>query len=132
MTYQVPNKDCKINLDNVTYIKIRFVEDTLYSLDHKKGEKKHRLLFTEPKYYEENEYRSVFGYTYKESELKDEHIFIDGKIYELPRVEVYFLNSNKINIVCKTFEEAQQLYNDIDEKLNQYKKDEAKDIDGIA
>lgn len=119
MTYQVPNRDCKINLDNVTHIKIHFAEDVWYSLKHKKGDRKRRLPFTEPKYYEENIYQSVFGDLCTESELKNGHLFVDGKMYELPEVIVFLLDDKDVTITCKTLEEARQIYNDIDDKLNQ-------------
>ena len=119
MTYQVPNRDCKINLDNVTHIKIHFAEDGWYSLKHKKGDRKRRLPFTEPKYYEENMYESVFGDLIPESKLQNEHIFIDGKMYELPEVRVFLLDEKAVTITCRTLEEAHQIYNDIDDMLNQ-------------
>ena len=119
MTYQVPNRDCKINLNNVTHIKIHFAEDGWYSLKHKKGDRKRRLPFTEPKYYEENIYQSIFGDLYTESELKNEHLFVDGKMYELPEVRVFLLDEKAVTITCRTLEEAHQIYNDIDDMLNQ-------------
>ena len=118
MTYQVPNKNCKINLDNVTHIKIWFEEDTWYSLKHKKGDRKKRLPFLEPKYYEENIYQTFFGDLISESKLKDSHIFVNGKMYDFPEVKVYLMDDSIIKIECTSLEEAHQIYNDIDDMLN--------------
>ena len=76
------------------------------------------MPFTEPKYYEENIYQSVFGDLIPESKLQNEHIFVDGKMYDLPEVRVFLLDEKAITITCRTLEEAHQIYNDIDDKLN--------------
>ena len=53
------------------------------------------------------------------SELKDEHLFVDDKMYELPEVRVFLLDEKAVIITCRTLEEAHQIYNDIDDMLNQ-------------
>ena len=40
-------------------------------------------------------------------------------MYELPEVIVFLLDDKAVTITCKTLEEAYQIYNDIDDKLNQ-------------
>jgi hypothetical protein len=126
MIYQIPGRSdkCTLNLYNVTHLRVNFKQDGWYELTHKKGTKRRHLPFTKQKYYENNIYEDFFGHSYTEEEMLKEHIIVDGKLYELPEVIIYFVNEKTFHIQCKTLEEANKIYDEISALIDSIKKEE--------